>query len=242
MFLTRCVMVWSVWTALSLCVPVSSALEVIQPYRVVSTNGTAQVRCVIKPSPFYHSSKPSHNLPYNLPDPEELRVTLLKGLHSTQVFCWSMLNLTQQRETGVEKEGQVQCSAQLAEGAVELTVSGLQATDTDLYRCQIEVFFPPPYLRLKGNGTLVHVLGSSDCPVQEAQRQNALHDDEEEDDDDGGERTAPVSVPVVVLVILVTCALLFIIYLQALQCERGRREIVRAAPGVLYEGDAAFSC
>ncbi|XP_060909670.1 cytotoxic T-lymphocyte protein 4 [Labrus mixtus] len=239
MFLTRCVMVWSVWTALSLCVPVRSALEVIQPYRVVSTNGTAQVRCVIKPPTFSHLSKASHSLPYNLPDPEELRVTLLKGLHSTQVFCWFMLNLTQQRETVVEKEGQVQCSAQLGEGAVELTVSGLQATDTDLYRCQIEVFFPPPYLRLRGNGTLVHVLGNSDCPVQEAQRQTALRDEDEEDD---GERSAPVCVPVVVLVILVTCALLFIVYLQALQCERGRREIVRPAPGVLYKGEAAFSC
>ncbi|XP_020493513.2 cytotoxic T-lymphocyte protein 4 [Labrus bergylta] len=239
MFLTRCVMVWSVWTALSLCVPVRSALEVIQPYRVVSTNGTAQVRCVIKPPTFSHLSKPSHSLPSNLPDPEELRVTLLKGLHGTQVFCWFMLNLTQQRETVVEKEGRVQCSAQLGEGAVELTVSGLQATDTDLYRCQIQVFFPPPYRRLRGNGTLVHVLGNSDCPVQEAQRQTALRDEDEEED---GERLAPASVPVVVLVILVTCALLFIIYLQALQCQRGRREIVRPAPGVLYKGEAAFSC
>uniref|UniRef100_A0A3Q3R0G6 Immunoglobulin V-set domain-containing protein n=1 Tax=Monopterus albus TaxID=43700 RepID=A0A3Q3R0G6_MONAL len=46
---------------------------------------------------------------------------------------------------------QVQCSAQVRDGAVEVTVSGLKATDTDLYRCDIEVFYPPPYLHLIGN-------------------------------------------------------------------------------------------
>lgn len=38
-------------------------------------------------------------------------------------------------------------------------MSGLKATDTDMYRCEIEVFYPPPYLELIGNGTLIHVLG-----------------------------------------------------------------------------------
>lgn len=40
-------------------------------------------------------------------------------------------------------------------------MSGLKATDTDMYRCEIEVFYPPPYLRLTGNGTLLHVLGET---------------------------------------------------------------------------------
>lgn len=44
---------------------------------------------------------------------------------------------------------------------MEVTVSGLKATDTDMYRCEIEVFYPPPYLRLTGNGTLIHVLGET---------------------------------------------------------------------------------
>ncbi len=56
---------------------------------------------------------------------------------------------------------QVQCSAEVKEGAVEVTVSGLKVTDTDLYRCELEVFYPPPYLRLTGNGTLIHVLGET---------------------------------------------------------------------------------
>lgn len=59
---------------------------------------------------------------------------------------------------------QVQCTAQVREGAVEVTVSGLKATDTDIYRCDIEIFYPPPYLRLIGNGSLIHVLGETPTP------------------------------------------------------------------------------
>ncbi|XP_034549114.1 cytotoxic T-lymphocyte protein 4 isoform X2 [Notolabrus celidotus] len=208
------------------------ALEVTQPYRVDSTDGTAQVQC-------YIHLPPSHQLP----EPEELRVSLLKGLHGSQVLCWSTLNLTEQAAAGVEKEGQVQCSTRVTDGAVELSVFGLRATDTDLYRCQIEVLFPPPYLRLRGNGTLVHVRESSDCPLRDAQRQ-AAHKADEDEEDQRDERTAPLSVPVVVLVILVIFALLFIIYLQVLHCKDVRREMVRPVPEpcVHYKGDAAFSC
>ncbi|XP_044073823.1 cytotoxic T-lymphocyte protein 4 [Siniperca chuatsi] len=239
MFLTHCMMARIVLTVL--CLPVWSAVEVTQPYRVVSTNGTAQVPCFIQPQPSYHQIQPYYDqsLLYPYPDPEELRVTLLKGLHGSQQLCSSILNFTEQRETSVEKEGEVQCSAQMREGAVEVTVSGLKATDTDMYRCQIEVFYPPPYLRLVGNGTLIHVLDSSDCPVQGAQRQIADQHVEEE----GDEMMAPVSIPVVILVTLVMFVLIIIIFLQALQCERGRREIVRTVPGVLHKVDAAaFSC
>uniref|UniRef100_A0A672PZP6 Uncharacterized protein n=1 Tax=Sinocyclocheilus grahami TaxID=75366 RepID=A0A672PZP6_SINGR len=31
--------------------------------------------------------------------------------------------------------------------------------DTDLYRCEIEILFPPPYLRTVGNGTIVYIQG-----------------------------------------------------------------------------------
>lgn len=53
----------------------------------------------------------------------------------------------------------VQCSAQVEVDAVEMTVSGLR--DTDIYRCEIEILFPPPYIRLRGNVTLIHVLGKT---------------------------------------------------------------------------------
>ncbi|XP_076602360.1 cytotoxic T-lymphocyte protein 4 [Chaetodon auriga] len=240
MFLAHCMMEWIVLAVLSCCLPVWSAVKVIQPYRVVSTNGTAQVQCFVQSQP---SDRQTHvQYDQSLPNLEELRVILLKGLYGTQALCSSILNLTGARETGVEKEGPVQCSAEMRGGAVELTVSGLKATDTDMYRCEIEIFYPPPFLRLTGNGTLIHVLDSSDCPVQEGYRQTGHRGDEEEDDE-VEEKLGPVSVPVGVLAILVMFVLVIIITFQILQCERGRREIVRAVPGVLHKVDAAgFSC
>lgn len=66
-----------------------------QPYRVVSTNGVAQIQCVIHPQ--------SLKYPY----PEEARVTVLKGLHGHQELCFSILNFTDQRETRMEQKEQV---------------------------------------------------------------------------------------------------------------------------------------
>ncbi|XP_031161549.1 cytotoxic T-lymphocyte protein 4 [Sander lucioperca] len=244
MLLTHIVTPWIVLTVLSLCLPVWSAVKVIQHYKVVSTNGTAQLQCFVQPRPSFHKSQPSdeQTLPYPYPDPEELRVTLLKGLHGTQELCSSTLSFTEQTEPGVAKEREVQCSARLREGSVEVTVSGLKATDTDLYRCGIEIFYPPPYLRLTGNGTLIHVLGSSDCPLPETHRQAAQQGDKGEDDEE--RITSRTSVLVVVLMILVICVLIIIIFFQAKQCEQGRREIgVRPEPDVFLKVDAAaFSC
>ncbi|XP_044220832.1 cytotoxic T-lymphocyte protein 4 isoform X1 [Thunnus albacares] len=215
-----------------------TAVKVIQPYRVVSTNGTAQVQCFLQPRPSYHQSEPSHDhtLPYPYPDPEDLRVSLLKGLNGTQKFCSCSLNLGLTK-ADVKKEGEVLCYAQVREGAVEVTVSGLKATDTDVYHCEIEVFYPPPYLKFTGNGTLIHVLDSSECPVPEAQRQITHQGDDESDE--SYETMAPVSVPVIVLLTLVMFVLIIMIYVQTLQCERGRREIA----SLFHKADAAaFSC
>lgn len=53
----------------------------------------------------------------------------------------------------------VQCSAQVEVDTVEMTVSGLR--DTDIYHCDIEILFPPPYSRISGNVTLIHILGKA---------------------------------------------------------------------------------
>ncbi|XP_041807263.1 cytotoxic T-lymphocyte protein 4 [Chelmon rostratus] len=241
MFLAHCMMEWIVLTVLSLCLPVWSAVKVIQPYRVVSTNGTAQVQCFVQPQPSYHQIQVHYDQSLPSPGPEELRVTLVKGLHGTQALCSSIPNFIGEPETGVEKEGEVKCTAVMREGAVEVTVTGLKATDTDMYRCEIEIFYPPPFLRLTGNGTLIHVLESSDCPVQAAHRQTARQGDEEEDDD--VDEMSNVSVPVGVLMFLVMFVLVIITAFQILQCERGKREVVIPVPGVLHKVDATgFSC
>lgn len=83
---------------------------------------------------------------------------------STPQFAmfWRRVNIVWRRfRSGVVCVFQVLCFAQVREGTVEVTVTGLKATDTDIYRCEIEVFYPPPYLRITGNGTLIHVLGEA---------------------------------------------------------------------------------
>uniref|UniRef100_A0A3Q1BK76 Immunoglobulin V-set domain-containing protein n=1 Tax=Amphiprion ocellaris TaxID=80972 RepID=A0A3Q1BK76_AMPOC len=216
MFLTEGMMGWIVLTVLSLCRPVWSTVKVTQPYRVLSTDGTAQIQCVVHPRPSYHQIEPSHdqNTSYPFPDPEELSVTLLKGLHGSQELCSSSINFLQKpNETDVKQEGEVQCSAQATDGAVTVSVSGLKATDTDLYRCEIQIFYPPPYLRFTGNGTLIHVLG---CPVQEAQKQisHQSEEDEEETDLPVVKSSAADGVPVLALLIVIMCVLVVMIYFQ----------------------------
>ncbi|AWP13661.1 putative cytotoxic T-lymphocyte protein 4-like [Scophthalmus maximus] len=150
----------------------------------------------------------------------------VRGFHGDQEVCSTILHLPERRDTELEEE-QVKCSARESEGAVVVTVSGLRAEDTDVYRCEIQILYPPPYLRLRGNGTLVHVSGQDDCgcpakgPQREGpQREGALRGDE------GEEGKEPVSAAVVVLVVLVTFVLVIIIFFQTLQCERVRRDAV----------------
>lgn len=47
---------------------------------------------------------------------------------------------------------------------LEVTLSGLAATDTDVYRCVTEVLLPPPYVQYTANATLVHVIGKN-CTI-----------------------------------------------------------------------------
>lgn len=53
----------------------------------------------------------------------------------------------------------LQCTAQVNVDVLEVTMSGLAAADTDVYRCVTEILFPPPYVRFRANATLVHVIG-----------------------------------------------------------------------------------
>uniref|UniRef100_A0A3B5MF51 Immunoglobulin V-set domain-containing protein n=1 Tax=Xiphophorus couchianus TaxID=32473 RepID=A0A3B5MF51_9TELE len=128
---------------------------------------------------------------------EDLQVALLRGLHGNQKICTSTLNTSEhEKEMQQEKDGDVRLL--IKDGAVVVTLSGLKATHTDIYRCAIQVFYPPPYQQLTGNGTLLHVLGRSP--------QSQLHL--------LTERLPFISVTVVVLVIAVICVLIIIITFQ----------------------------
>ncbi|XP_043986969.1 cytotoxic T-lymphocyte protein 4 [Gambusia affinis] len=242
MFLTHSMMGWSVLAVLTISVPVWSSVKVTQPYRVVSTNGTAQIHCIIHSRTAASHLRPAQRLENLVSNLEDLQVALLRGLHGNQKICSSTLNISKNMQMQQEKDGDGQCAVQMKDGALVVTLSGLKATHTDIYRCAIQVFYPPPYQQLTGNGTLLHVLEDSPCPVRGPQRQQS--EEEERDEEESNETKPAVSVTVVVLVIAIICVLIIIITLQTLQCERGRREPIRMPPNVLlHKVDAVpFSC
>uniref|UniRef100_A0A3P9PSP8 Uncharacterized protein n=1 Tax=Poecilia reticulata TaxID=8081 RepID=A0A3P9PSP8_POERE len=166
---------------------------------VVSTNGTAQIHCIIHSRTVASHLRPGQRLENLFSNLEDLQVALLRGLHGNQKICSSTLNTSEhQKEMQQEKDGDGRCAVQMKDGAVVVTLSGLKATHTDIYRCTIQVFYPPPYQQLTGNGTLLHVLGRS------PQSENHLRTD----------RLPFISVVVVVLVIAIICVLIIIITLQ----------------------------
>uniref|UniRef100_A0A8C7LVL7 CD28 molecule n=1 Tax=Oncorhynchus mykiss TaxID=8022 RepID=A0A8C7LVL7_ONCMY len=132
-------------------------LRVTQPYRVVGFRGEVELFCS-----YHHTGR--H-------EPEELRVTLYRGAYreGKQEVCTSSFTHNQ-TSFQVEGVGEVRCRGQLGPGRVNLTISGLQGNDTDLYYCGIEVMYPPPYLRRFGNGTLLFIPEEPGCSLPEAQR------------------------------------------------------------------------
>uniref|UniRef100_A0A4W5PSR8 CD28 molecule n=1 Tax=Hucho hucho TaxID=62062 RepID=A0A4W5PSR8_9TELE len=137
---------------LGLCLPVWNALRVTQPYRVVGFRGEVELFCS-----YHHTGR--H-------EPEELRITLYRGMYGEQQEQEACTSSFTHNQTffQVEGEREVRCRGQLGPGRVNLTVSGLRGNDTDLYRCAIEVLYPPPYLRTFGNGTLLYITEEPGCP------------------------------------------------------------------------------
>lgn len=88
--------------------------------------------------------------------PEEVQVSVFKGLHGHERICSAYVNLSEPYFT---TDGSVRCRGNINYGEVDLIIAGLRGEDTDLYRCEIEILFPPPYLRALGNGTVVYIQG-----------------------------------------------------------------------------------
>ncbi|KAG9349019.1 hypothetical protein JZ751_029337 [Albula glossodonta] len=136
--------------SLSLSLSSRPALRVQQPYRVVASDGEVRLRCS-----------------YNVRSaPEEMRLALYQGKYGEQQICASTFNVSQSH---FQTNGPIQCRGELSPGAVDLIISGLTGNDTDLYRCRIEVLYPPPYLMKIGNGTIVYIPEKTDCPAPAAQ-------------------------------------------------------------------------
>ncbi|XP_076119328.1 cytotoxic T-lymphocyte protein 4-like isoform X2 [Alosa pseudoharengus] len=125
-----------------LATPAVNALRIVQPYRVVATDGQATVECRYASPPGYQ--------------PLELHVTLLKGLYGTVSICRGYVNST---IGSMQTQGTNACKVTLSERGVNVSVAGMKEDDTDMYRCVVKVLYPPPYLEKFGNGTLVYVPG-----------------------------------------------------------------------------------
>lgn len=133
----------------------------------------------------------------------------------------------------------LQCTAQVNVDVLEVTMSGLAAADTDVYRCVAEILFPPPYLRFRANATLVHVIGKkknkrhdmricmcaaaakfynprpSTFPTEKSECfVEPPHVQMAQSDDQEKENTPAISAPVGILAVLVLLVLFTIIILQ----------------------------
>ncbi|XP_059355330.1 T-cell-specific surface glycoprotein CD28-like [Carassius carassius] len=133
-------------------IPLGLALHVSQPYRVVGKGGEVPLRCSF-------SSKLK---------PEEMQVSLYKGLHGRERICSAYVNLS---EPYFSTDGTVNCRGSISSGRVDMMIAGLRGNDTDIYRCEIEILFPPPYLRTLGNGTIVYIQETPNCPTASTQSQ-----------------------------------------------------------------------
>uniref|UniRef100_A0AAY5ENB2 Immunoglobulin domain-containing protein n=1 Tax=Electrophorus electricus TaxID=8005 RepID=A0AAY5ENB2_ELEEL len=127
-------------------IPLGNGLKVSQPYYVVGREGKVSLQCT-----------------YTKRYLEEIQVSVYKGMYGQARICSALVNLS---DPHIETEGRVYCRGNVSKGTVDLTIYGLTGEDTDLYRCQVEFFYPPPYISIIGNGTLVYIQESPDCPTE----------------------------------------------------------------------------
>ncbi|XP_075687333.1 cytotoxic T-lymphocyte protein 4 [Rhinoderma darwinii] len=95
---------------------------------------------------------------------EEIRFSLLKKTnnHISEICVFSFNTKYEPAAIG----DSIKCLGIPSPHSVTFNISGLQAEDTGLYTCKIEVMYPPPYQVTEGNATLVFI---SDLTYQCAQ-------------------------------------------------------------------------
>ncbi|XP_067301058.1 T-cell-specific surface glycoprotein CD28-like [Pseudorasbora parva] len=130
--------------------PLGLALRVSQPYRVEGKEGEVSLQCFF-----------SGNL-----TPEEMQISVYKGLPTQDRICSAFVNFSEPYFT---TNGTVKCRGNVSSGRVDMIITGLRGEDTDLYHCEIEILFPPPYLRRLGNGTVVYIQETPNCPTASTQ-------------------------------------------------------------------------
>ncbi|KAL4609042.1 T-cell-specific surface glycoprotein CD28-like [Arapaima gigas] len=197
----------------ALCIPAAAmALRLTQPYRLVAAGGELRLRC-------------SYNLRILA---QELVITLYRGLHGHHRVCAAGLNLTG-IEPGSGMGGPIRCTAEHSSAGVDLVVSGLKGEDTDLYRCVMEILYPPPYRMGIGNGTIFHIPENPLCPETEHQKLDSS-------------RSASELLPVLVPAVIIVMVFVSVVVIITLTAKALLKQKKKSYPGIAAVAARRVDC
>ncbi|NXK38319.1 CD28 protein, partial [Piprites chloris] len=92
---------------------------------------------------------------------KEFRASLHKGTDSAIEVCFISWNTTKSISNSTKE---FNCQGAHDKDKVIFNLSNMNASQTDIYFCKIEVMYPPPYVHNeKSNGTVIHV---QETPIQ----------------------------------------------------------------------------
>uniref|UniRef100_A0A8C5TVE9 CD28 molecule n=1 Tax=Malurus cyaneus samueli TaxID=2593467 RepID=A0A8C5TVE9_9PASS len=109
---------------------------------------------VLSDSEEKHSSSHICNYTYNGTG-KEFRASLHKGTDSSVEVCFISWNTT---KISSNSSKEFNCQGDRHKNKVIFSLWNMNANQTDIYFCKIEVMYPPPYVyNEKSNGTVIHV-------------------------------------------------------------------------------------
>ncbi|XP_064574333.1 T-cell-specific surface glycoprotein CD28 isoform X1 [Zonotrichia leucophrys gambelii] len=100
---------------------------------------------------------------------KEFRASLHKGTDSSVEVCFISWNVTNIRSNSTKE---FNCQGDHDKDKVIFNLWNMNANQTDIYFCKIEVMYPPPYVyNEKSNGTVIHV---KETPIQIQEPQSTI--------------------------------------------------------------------
>ncbi|XP_060684086.1 cytotoxic T-lymphocyte protein 4-like isoform X1 [Hemiscyllium ocellatum] len=117
------------------------ALQVLQPRRILADSHNVTLECAYDTTgdgPF-----------------EQFGIIIYKGepTNDTEVCAMFFNNSANHFKTATAPN----CQAQIQNGSVSVTLSGLNTSHSDLYICHMAKIHPPPYIEGKGDGTCIFI-------------------------------------------------------------------------------------
>ncbi|XP_012378805.1 T-cell-specific surface glycoprotein CD28 [Dasypus novemcinctus] len=95
---------------------------------------------------------------------KEFRASLYKGVDSAMEVC--VVNGNYSHQLQFHSKTGFECNGKLDNETVTFYLRNLNANQTDIYFCKIEIMYPPPYIgNEKSNGTIIHIKEKCLCPT-----------------------------------------------------------------------------